>query len=196
MTPLSGNAQTAPPLTALANPLVLKVLDAAGYPVPGVTVGFADNGAGGTFAATSLVTSSSGTVSAQYKTGRKSGRITITATSPGVKSTNVFATCVAAAATSIGVVSGGNQSAAAGTKLAKALTVVVKDVYGNPVSGNSVLFSDGGAGGAFSSPDPVATGTNGTAALFYTLPSSAKNITVTATATGVSAPAIFAETAH
>jgi hypothetical protein len=115
MTSPSGNGQTAPPLTALANPLVLKVLDAAGYPVPGVTVSFADNGAGGSFAATSLVTSADGTVSARYTTGTKSGRITITATSPGVKSMNVFATCLAGAVVSIGAVSGNNQSAIAGT---------------------------------------------------------------------------------
>jgi hypothetical protein len=180
----------------LANPLVLKVLDAAGYPVPGVTVSFADNGAGGTFAATSLVTSSAGTVSQQYRTGTKSGRITITASSPGVKSMNVFATCLAGAATSIAVVSGNNQSATVGLQLPKALTVRVADVSGNPVFGNSVLFSDGGAGGIFSSPNPIVTSTNGTASLFYTLPTSAKSITVTVAAMGVSAPAIFAETAH
>ena len=196
MTSPSGTGQKAPPLTALANPLVLKVLDAAGFPVPGVTVSFSDNGAGGTFAATSLVTSSAGTVSAQYKTGTKSGRITITASSPGVKSMNVFATCLAGAATSIAVVSGNNQSGTAGTQLLKALTVRVTDVYGNPVPGHSVLFSDSGAGGIFSSPNPIVTGTIGTAALFYTLPTSAKSITVTAAATGVSAPAVFTETAH
>lgn len=109
---------------------------------------------------------------------------------------NVFATCLAGAATSIALVSGNNQSATAGTQLPKALTVRVTDVYGNPVSGNSVLFSDSGAGGIFSSPNLIVTSTNGTVAIFYTLPSSAMSITVTATATGVSAPVIFAETAH
>jgi hypothetical protein len=109
---------------------------------------------------------------------------------------NIFATCVAGAAKGIKVVSGSNQFAAAGTQLPKPLTIQVTDGYGNAVSGNSVVFSDGGAGGIFSSPNPIVTGTNGTAALFYTLPSSAKSITVTATATGVSAPAVFTETGH
>jgi hypothetical protein len=196
MTSPSGSGQTAALLTPLANPLVLKVLDAAGYPVPGVTLNFSDNGAGGTFAAPSLITSSSGTVAAQYRTGTRSGRITITASSRGVKSINVLATCLSGAATNIALVSGNNQSATVGTKLPKALTVRVTDVYGNPVSGNNVLFSDSGAGGIFSSPNPIVTSTSGTAAIFYTLPTSAKSIAVTATATGITAKVTFAETAH
>src|SRR5208282_4620497 len=49
----SGNNQSAEPNTPLAEPLVMKVADVSGYGVPGVTVNFTDNGAGGTFVATS-----------------------------------------------------------------------------------------------------------------------------------------------
>ena len=48
----SGNNQTATPKTPLPASLVAKVLDANGIGVPGVTVNFTDNGAGGTFTAT------------------------------------------------------------------------------------------------------------------------------------------------
>jgi hypothetical protein len=88
----SGNNQTAAPNTKLAAPLVVKVLDVHGFGVPGVTVNFTDNGAGGTFVATSVITNSVGAASAQYTTGPKTGKVTITATSAGLKSVNLKVT--------------------------------------------------------------------------------------------------------
>ena len=86
MSLVSGNSQTAQPNTPLAEPLVVKVVDAHGYGVAGVTVNFTDNGAGGTFVASSIVTGSTGEASAQYTTGAKAGKVTITASTAGVKS--------------------------------------------------------------------------------------------------------------
>jgi len=57
-----------------------------------VTVNFTDNGAGGTFVATSVVTSSNGNASAQYTTGPNAGKVTITASTAGVKSVSLKAT--------------------------------------------------------------------------------------------------------
>ncbi|HMD16662.1 MAG TPA: hypothetical protein VKH18_08345 [Terriglobales bacterium] len=88
----SGNNQTAEPNTPLAEPLVMKVADINGYGVPGVTVNFTDNGAGGTFVATSVVTGSNGTASAQYTTGPNAGNVTITASTAGLKSSNLKVT--------------------------------------------------------------------------------------------------------
>ena len=87
----SGNNQTAAPHTPLA-PIVLKVLDAQGYPVPGITVHFTDNGAGGSFAATSIITNSTGTATAQYTTGANTGKVIITSSTTGLKSLNVGVT--------------------------------------------------------------------------------------------------------
>jgi len=188
----SGNNQTAPANTPLAASLVVKVADAHGYGVPGVTVNFTDNGAGGTFVASAVVTGSNGTGSAQYTTCLKAEKVTITASSTGLNSKTFSESCVAGPAANIAVVSGNNQSAAAGTQLPKALTVLVTDQYGNLVSGNSVTFSDGGAGGTFSI-NPVVTGANGTAALSYTLPLTAETVAVNATAAGDSSPAVFTE---
>lgn len=194
MTIMSGNNQTAAPNTPLAASLVGKVMDANSYGVPGVTVNFTDNGAGGTFVATSVITGSTGNASAQYTTGSHAGKITITASSAGLKNLIFAEKAVAGPAANIAITSGNNQSATAGTQLPKALTVLVTDQYGNPVSGNSVMFSDGGAGGTFSSPNPAVTGANGTAALFYTLPPSPGTFTISVTATGISSPAVFTET--
>lgn len=192
----SGNNQTAPANTPLTAPMVVKVVDAHGFGVPGVTVNFADNGAGGAFVATSVITGSIGTATAQYTTGLKAEKVTITVSTAGTKNISLHVTCVAGPAANIAIASGNNQSARAGTQLPLALTVLVTDQYANLVSGNSVTFSDGGAGGTFSSPNPAVTGANGTAALFYTLPPSPGAVTVNATATGVSTPAVFTATSY
>jgi hypothetical protein len=84
----SGNNQTVVPNTPLTAPLVVRVVDANGYGVPGVTVNFTDNGAGGTFVATSVITASNGKASAQYTTGPNTGTVTITASRAGLKSLN------------------------------------------------------------------------------------------------------------
>ena len=91
MSTVSGNPQTALPNTPLAA-LVVKVVNATGFGVPGVTVSFTDNGAGGTFVATSVVTGSNGNTTAWYTTGPNAGKVTITASTPGVKSVNLKVT--------------------------------------------------------------------------------------------------------
>jgi hypothetical protein len=85
----AGNNQTAPPNSPLPGPLVIKVVDSHSLGVPGVTVNFSDNGAGGTFSATSVVTSSLGTATVQYTTGPNVGPVTITATTAGVSPLNL-----------------------------------------------------------------------------------------------------------
>jgi hypothetical protein len=78
--------------------------------------------------------------------------------------------------------------------LPEPLVVLVTDQFGNPFSGDNVNFSDGGAGGTFSNPNPIVTGSNGTASQFYTLPPVPnETITITATAAGVSSSAVFTE---
>jgi len=195
MSVVSGTGQTAAPNAPLAAPLVVKVVDAHSYGVPGVTVNFTDNGAGGTLAASSVVTNSIGNATTQYTTGTKARTVTITASSAGIKSIGLSEHCVAGPAVNIAITSGNNQSATAGTQLLHALTVLVTDQYGNPVSGNSVTFSDDGAGGTFSNSNPVATGTNGTATQLYTLPLVPGTVTINASASGVANPAVFTETA-
>lgn len=88
----SGNNQTAPPNTPLPAPLVTKVYDAHGFGVPGVTVNFTDNGKSGTFVANSVVTDAVGAATAQYTTGPITGKVTITASSAGLKSLNIVVT--------------------------------------------------------------------------------------------------------
>lgn len=88
----SGNNQTALPNTPLGAPIVMKVYDAHGYGVPGITVNFTDNGAGGSFLATSIVSDATGTVTANYTTGSSTGKKILTASSTGLKSLNLGVT--------------------------------------------------------------------------------------------------------
>jgi hypothetical protein len=190
----SGNSQTTPPNAPLPAPLVVKVIDAHSYGVPGVTVNFTDNGAGGSFVASSVVTGSGGTASAQYTMGPNTGKIKITASSSGLKSVNFTENAAVGPPANIAITGGNNQTAPHGTQLPQALTILVTDLYGNPVSGVNVGFSDGGAGGTFSNGSSVVTGANGTASQFYTLPPVPNEIVyITATVAGVASPAVFTE---
>jgi hypothetical protein len=74
--------------------------------------------------------------------------------------------------------------------------VKVTDNLGNPVSGVAVTFDDAGAGGSFSNGNVVTTDSSGTALKFYTLPATPGPVTITASAAGVTNPAIFNELAQ
>jgi Big-like domain-containing protein len=189
----SGNLQTASVTTTLPNPLVAVVKDQYGNVVPGVSVNFTDNGAGGTFSANPVTTNSKGQASVSYTASTKAGTVTITATASGLAALKFTETIAAGPAASIAVASGNNQIAPPSTQLSQPLAVSVKDQYSNPVSGAAVSFSDGAAGGTFS-VNPATTAANGTASVSYTTPPNSGTITVNATVSGVGNPATFTVT--
>jgi adhesin/invasin len=80
------------------------------------------------------------------------------------------------------VTGGNNQTGAAGTALPTPLTVEATN-NGTAVSGVSVTFKDATAGGTFN-PAIAVTNSSGIASTIYTLPKSAKKVTVTAGAVG------------
>lgn len=83
MTIVSGNNQTASPNTALTAPLVVKVVDASGYGVSGVTVNFSDNGAGGVLSPTTTTTGAKGIAATQYTTPGVTGVFHVIASTSG-----------------------------------------------------------------------------------------------------------------
>ncbi len=189
----TGQKQTAAAGSSLAHPIVDKVVDKYSNGVPGVTINFSAND-GAILSQTSAVTNASGLASTTLQLPTTVGNVTVTLTSPGIKGTFLLEYSVAGPPANIAITAGNGQSALRGTQLS-ALTVLVTDQYNNPISGNSVLFSDLGAGGTFAS-NPVVTGTNGQATALYTLPSSAGTITIDGSATGITAPAVFTETSQ
>ncbi len=188
-----GSKQTGAAGSNLANPLVVEAEDVYKNGVSGVTINFTSN-KGGIPNPSSAVTGANGLASTILQLPTTVCTVTVTASATGFKSVTFAEYSVAGPAANVAITSGNNQTAAAGTQLPQALTVLVTDQYGNPVSGNGVTFSDGGAGGSFSAANPVATGSNGTASQFYTLPPSPGMVSVTAAPTGVANPAVFMET--
>jgi hypothetical protein len=76
----SGNKQTAPVDTPLAEPLVALVVDAHSNPIQGVVVTFSDGGKGGSFSSGTVTTDASGYASTSYTTPNQAGVVQITAT--------------------------------------------------------------------------------------------------------------------
>ena len=191
----SGSKQTGVARSVLPNPIVVKVVDVYANRVAGVTVNFTAV-KGGITTPTSVVTNAQGLASTSLQLPKTVGTITVTASVSGLHKVTFPEYSVAGSAASISVSAGNNQSATRGTTLPQALTVLVTDQYGNPVSGAAVGFSDGGAGGSFANPNPANTNGSGTATQTYTLPSSPGQVTITATVAGVATPAALIESAQ
>ncbi len=189
----SGAKQSAPVTTSLPAPIVTKATDRYGNVISGVVVTYSDGGIGGSFSSSPVTTDGTGKASTIYTTPSKAQTLTIAASAPGVSTLKISETSVAGLPAVETALSGNNQTVTAGATLPSPLTVNVTDQYGNPVSGASVSFSDGGAGGSFS-VTPVLTDTSGHASTSYTTPSTAGQITITATVATLSTT--FSETAQ
>lgn len=175
-----GNNQTG--ATGSTLPTALTVLATNnGTAVSGVSVSFTD-GSTGTFTPNPAITNSSGIASTSYKLPTAPGTYTVTASSSGYTSTTFTETATATTGKLLTVTGGNNQTGPAGTTLPTALTVEATN-NGSAVSGVSVTFKDNKAGGTFN-PGTAVTNSSGIASTIYTLPKSAKSITVTAGAVG------------
>src|SRR5207245_1748910 len=134
-------------------------------------------------------TDGNGVASTTYTLPATAKTVSISATSAGYPATSFTETAIVLSLTPT---AGNNQSGGVGTTLPTALAVLASS-NGSPVAGLSVTFSDGGAGGSFGSP-VATTDSNGTASTTYTLPSTAKTVTISATSSGYTS-ATFTETA-
>jgi len=193
LSPNSGNKQTGTAGTQLALPLQIKAKDSyTAQGIANVQVTFSDGGAGGSFGTATVTTNSSGLASTTYTLPTKPGTYAITASSTGYVS-GAFTETATALPASIVTQSGFNQTAPINTQLPAAVCAVVKDASGNKLSGITVAFTDSGAGGKFSS-NSVVTNKSGSACVNYTTPSSPGIVSISASVTGVTKPAVFKET--
>ncbi len=185
--PTSGNGQTGAAGTTLSTPLTVTATNPyTGAPIAGVNVTFSDGGKGGTFSNPTGTTNASGQASTTYTLPKTPQTITITVSSSGYAPATFTEIDSVGSVASISLTSGGKQSAMVGTTLPEPIVVTAKDASGNLVPSALILFSDGGVGGAFSSPNPATTNSKGQASISYTLPLTAKSIAITASNGSVS----------
>jgi hypothetical protein len=192
---VSGDKQTGAAGTALASALVVQVNSAAGSGIAGVVVSFAVTAGSATLSTQTAVTNSSGQAQVSVTMGTTPGAVGITASVTGVSPAAVFgATSTAREPAALTIVSGANQTAAAGSALADALVVKVTDQYGNPVPGITVSFAVT-AGAASLSSATATTASDGKAQVNVTLGTTPGTVTISASVAGVSPAQTFTATA-
>jgi PKD repeat protein len=185
LTLVSGNGQSASVGAELPAPLVVKVTDSFGNPIPGVEVQWAAEGGGDVSAATTT-TGEDGQTSVTRTLGPAAGEQRTTATGQDLAGSPVTFTHTATAgnASSVNIVSGNNQEAPAGSKLAQPLVVRVLDQDGNPIPNLAVSWVVGDGGGT-ADPTTSNTGADGQASTQWTLGGTPGNNTLNAVVSGV-----------
>ena len=167
---LSGNAQTAPVLTELPQPVVVKVTDDKGHAVRGQIVNFVVTAGGGHVFAGTAITNGDGIAQERWTLGGVAGLQTLEARAVNTSTGQplVFGTFTAtgtavsppppppvvpAAASAVNgdtVVVG-----VVGSVVEDSFAVVVRDAAGNPAPGVQVAWAVTSGGGTITSPAPT-----------------------------------------
>lgn len=163
----AGNNQTARPDFAVTVPPSVIVTDAAGVPVPGVSVTFAVTAGGGSLEGAAAITNVNGIAAVtSWRLGSAQGPNTVTATAAGLAGSPVVfnATAVALPPTAMVISAGNNQTAIAGQPVAIKPSVRVIDALGVGVPNVTVTFSIRSGSGTITDATP-ATNASGIATL-------------------------------
>jgi hypothetical protein len=190
-----GDGQTGVVGTQLATQLSVVVRDNLGNPVPGISVNWATTNGGASVGGPSSVCNASGIASINATLGTNGGANTFTATVSGLTGSPITFTATAAAAKTITLDSGNNQTGVVGTQLATPLAVLVRDNIGNPVAGITVNWAAASGGGSVGGPTSVCNA-SGIASINVTLGSTGGANTFTATVSGLTgSPVTFSANA-
>jgi VCBS repeat-containing protein len=172
---VSGDNQTAPVRSALADSLVVKVADALGNPVAGIQVQWTAVG-GGSISPASVTSGADGLAKAERVLGSASGTQSAEASSNGLPTVSFTHTAVPANPTALILVSGDAQSGPVGTPLADSLVVRLEDDNGNGVGGKAITWVVATGGGSVS-PVTSTTSPTGFAKTRWTLgPTAVSNL--------------------
>ena len=190
---MAGDGQTATADTEVATDPCVVVKDAGGNPVSGVAITFAVASGGGAVAGAPVTTDDSGMATAGgWILGPAAGKNTLKVTAAGVGGSPVTftATGVPGVPDTMAALAGDGQTATAGTAVAVAPSVIIRDDGGNPVSGVAVTFVATSGGGAVTG-GPATTNASGVAtAGGWTLGTIAGANTLRATAAGLTSPPV------
>ena len=194
---VSGSPQNVTVGTALTS-LVAVVEDSFGNVLTGITVDFSDpaSGATATLAAPSVTTDGNGDATMTGTASGTPGAYLVTATVDGTAISTTFSvTNTVGGPASIAVVSGSPQNVTVGTSLAN-LVAVVKDSFGNPLTGITVDFADpaSGATATLGPPSSVTTDGSGDATMAGTASGTPGGYPVAATVHGTSLSTTFSVT--
>ena len=148
---VAGNDQTDSIEATLANPLRVRVVDAGGGAVAGVSVTWNAGAAAGSIAPVTSTTDASGETQGVWKLGTVSGQQFVTATAAGY-SVQFRATVRAGTPTTMEDLSGGGDTAVYGALLPRLRILRFVDRRGNAVAGASVQWSITTGGGQFTPP--------------------------------------------
>jgi len=143
---VTGIPLTGPAGSALAERVVVRVEDAAGNPLPGVSVTFTVSATGASVDPATAVTDDRGEARTRWTLGRTPGPQTLTVDAGGT-TTQITATAGPPLVASLAVNAGNNQTGSPGTNLATNPSVVARDASNNPVQGVTVFFSVLSGGG-------------------------------------------------
>ena len=193
---VDGNEQSGSAGSALADSLVVRVVDAQDRAVGGLRVAFELAGGTTTGQVTpdTVVTDNGGLAAAEWVLGAGAGDQVVDAKVVGEPlSVRFTASAAAGVASRLVLVSGDGQTAPVGTALTDSLVARVEDAFGNPVAGVTVAWT---ADVGTVSPGTVVSGADGRAAARRILGTGAGEQTATAAATGLAgSPLIFTHTA-
>lgn len=183
MTVVSAPPETGTVGAALAPPLLVRVADANGNPVPAVAVTFTVLAGGGTLGTPAAATDANGRASTTLTLGRRPGPNTLSASAAGLPPVTSNTTARVGPATSLTRVAGDAQVVRMGTTVPVAPVVQAADEFGNPVPGAAVTFAVSAGGGSVT-PSSISADSSGRAAASWTLGGAGVN-TLEATAAGI-----------
>ncbi len=183
----SGGGQTAQAGSQLSAPFVVRVTDAQGGGVSGVSVSWSVTAGGGSLSAASSQSNSQGQASVTLTLGPAAGPNTVTASASGLSGSPVTFSATGTAPPqpdAIALVSGDNQHGKTLAPLASPFVVKVTDDQGDGVAGVTVNWAVASGGGSLSASTTTTNG-SGQASVSFTSGTTTGASTVTASATGL-----------
>jgi len=192
---VSGDGQSGVAGQPLPNPIVIKATDSKGRPQKNLQVNFVITSGGGTANPASARTDQNGLAQTSWTLGTSVALAQQLEARAGGTLLGAFnATPLAGAPAQLVIQAGDGQSAIHNTAVSVAPSVIVRDQYGNPVSGASATFTVAAGGGSLTG-SPATSGADGVATLgSWTLGSTVGTNTLQASVAGAS-PATFTATA-
>lgn len=184
----AGDNQTPAAGTAVPIPPSVLVTDQFANPVTGQAVTFAVGSGGGSITGGAAVSGPDGTATVgSWTLGSAVGANTLTASAAGLVGSPISFTAsgIAGVASQISINGGNGQSAVAGQPVVVAPSALVRDAFGNPVSGVAVTFAVATGGGSVSGGAQT-TNASGVATLgSWTLGTTSGANTLSVTSTGL-----------